>query len=266
MSFEIKVEAPPVLHQPLAILLCDTQLPNDGRRESDLKIREADILGGQPFQADVTSHLTHHDAQNRFSKIADPVRFHNTVNPQAIYVSAVNQYGCRSVITLTVRVLPLPEPNLNPDPLELCEDLENAGPGEAIFDLTSAESNLSNYSDYSYSYFIDEIGAQTNDPGSMINNLTEHLSSSDTVYVRVVNNFTDTSTQCHTVVELPLIVHPTPAIGPMTNLAACMETPTPTTKFDLRDKDAQALAGADPDDYIVKYFGSEENAIDNINP
>src|SRR5690554_1478447 len=266
MSFEIKVQVPHVLHQPLPIILCDTQLPNDGSREFDLRIREADILGGQFHQMDVTYHLTQQDAENGINKISDPERFRNTVNPQTVYVSVVNQYGCRSVITLTVRVLPLPEPNLAPDPLELCEDLEDAGPDRAIFDLTSAESNLSNYSDYNYSYFIDEIGAQTNDPGSMINNPTEHLSTSDTVYVRVVNNFTDTSMQCFTVVELPLIVHPTPAIGPMTNLAACMENPTPTTQFDLRDKDAQALAGANPDDYIVRYFGSEENAEDNINP
>src|SRR5690554_6100901 len=266
MSFEIKVQVPHVLHQPLPIILCDTQLPNDGSREFDLRIREADILGGQFHQMDVTYHLTQQDAENGINKISDPEHFHNTVNPQTIYMSVVTQYGCRSVITLTVRVLPLPEPNLNPDPLELCEDLENANRGQAIFDLTSAESNLSNYSNYNYSYFVDEIGAQTNDPGSRINNPTAHLSTSDTVYVRVVNNFTDTSMQCFVVVELPLIVHPTPAIGPMTNLAACMENPTPTTQFDLRDKDAQALAGANPDDYIVRYFGSEENAEDNINP
>src|SRR5690554_5535500 len=266
MSFEIKVQVPHVLHQPLPIILCDTQLPNDGSREFDLRIREADILGGQFHQMDVTYHLTQQDAENGINKISDPERFRNTVNPQTVYVSVVTQYGCRSVITLTVRVLPLPEPNLAPDPLELCEDLEDAGPDRAIFDLTSAESNLSNYSNYNYSYFVDEIGAQTNDPGSRINNPTAHLSTNDTVYVRVVNNFTDTSMQCFVVVELPLIVHPTPAIGPMTNLAACMENPTPTTQFDLRDKDAQALAGSDPDDYIVRYFGSEENAIDDINP
>ena len=46
-----------------------------------------------------------------------------------------------------------------------------------------------------------------------------------------------------------------------------METPTPTTKFNLHDKDAQALAGADPTKHIVRYFGSkEDNAFTNTNP
>src|SRR5690554_563097 len=180
MSFEIKVQVPHVLHQPLPIVLCDTGLPNDGKREFDLTIRESNVLGGQqPFQTTVTYHLTEQDADNGINEISDPTRFSNTVNPQTVYVSVKNQYDCRSVITLTVRVLPLPEPNLAPDPLELCE---NAGPGEAIFNLTEAEPNMSNFSTYSYSYFIDEIGAQTNDPGSRINTPTAHLSGNGIVY------------------------------------------------------------------------------------
>ncbi|SFN95516.1 gliding motility-associated C-terminal domain-containing protein, partial [Paenimyroides ummariense] len=51
-----------------------------------------------------------------------------------------------------------------------------------------------------------------------------------------------------------------------TALLACMDNPTPTTTFNLHDKDAQALAGEDPADFIVRYFPSEQNAINNTNP
>ncbi|MFA5561012.1 MAG: T9SS type B sorting domain-containing protein, partial [Acholeplasmataceae bacterium] len=263
MSFDILVRAPHVLYQPLPIVLCDTQLPNDGQRVFDLRLRERDILGGQPFQTVVTYHLSQQEADNGINAIADPSNFTNTVNPQTIYVSAVNQYGCRSVITMTVRVLPLPEPNLNPDPLEACQ---NPGGNTAFFDLTDAEPNLSNFSNYTYSYFTDEIGAQTNDPASRINNPEGHLSETGSVFVRVTNSFNDTNATCFAVVELPLIVHPVPIVGPMTTLAACMDNPTLTTSFNLRDKDEQALAGNNPDDYIVRYFGNEDDATNGVNP
>ena len=265
MSFDILVRSPHLLHQPLPIILCDTQLPNDGKRNFDLRIRERDVLGGQPFQTVVTYHLSEQEANNGINAIADPNNFTNTVNPQTIYISAVNQYGCRSVITLTVRVLPLPEPNLNPTPLESCE-IDGGAPGFAFFDLTLAEDDLSNFSDYTYSYFIDLIGAETNDPASRINNPEAHLSGTGSVFVRVSNSFTDTSTSCFSIVELPLIVRPLPNIGPMTTLAACMENPTLTTVFNLRDRDEQALAGANPEDFIVRYFGNEEDAADGVNP
>src|SRR5690606_20418090 len=64
---------------------------------------------------------------------------------------------------------------------------------------------------------------------------------------------------------------PWPVVGPMTALLACMDNPVDFTVFNLHDKDAQAIAaevaaGADPSDFDIKYFVSEENAEDNVNP
>src|SRR5690606_19113771 len=147
------VNAPLVLNQPLPLVFCDTSLPNDGKMAFDLTVRERDILGGQPFQTTVTYHLTQQDAERGIGNIGTPTNFHNTVNPQTIYVSVENGHGCRSVVTLTLRVLPLPEPNLKPDPLELCE---GGTAGQAMFNLHLAEPNLSNGSSYIYSYFSDQ--------------------------------------------------------------------------------------------------------------
>ena len=65
---------------------------------------------------------------------------------------------------------------------------------------------------------------------------------------------------------LELKVNSLPLIGPMTPLPACMENPTKTTKFNLRDKDSEALAGQDPANFSVVYYTSEDNAIDGLNP
>ena len=265
MSFQIEVNAPFVLNQPPPIILCDTH-PNDGSIEIDLTIREHDLFGGQPpFGAIIRYHRSLQDAQNGFSPIADPKKFYNTVNPQTIYIGVENQYGCISITTLTVRVLPAPEPNMSPTPLELCET--TVGSQQAIFDLTLAEPNLSNFSNYTYTYYFSELGAHIGpaDP-SRIATPTAVLSGTSHVYVRVENSFTDSTLRCYTVVRLDLIVNPLPVVGPMTALLACMDTPTPTTTFNLHDKDAQALGGEDPADFIVRYFPTEQNAIDDTNP
>src|SRR5690606_13046173 len=145
----------------------------------------------------------------------------------------------------TVRVLPLPEPNMNPKPLELCEDAELRDQGtfnNAIFDLTLAEYDLSNFvPNYSFSYFVSESGAINNDGLSLINNPKEFLSGSSSVWVRVENSFVNTDIRCFVVVKLDLIVNTWPTVGPMTPLVVCMDVPTTTYRFNLHDKDAQAL-------------------------
>ncbi|WP_177205820.1 choice-of-anchor L domain-containing protein, partial [Paenimyroides ummariense] len=246
MSFQIEVNAPFVLNQPPPIILCDTDLPNDGKMEIDLTVREHDLFGGQPpFGAIIRYYRSLQDAQNGFSPIADPKKFYNTVNPQTIYVAVENQFGCISITTLTVRVLPVPEPNMNPTPLELCETA--VGSQQAIFDLTLAEPNLSNFSNYTYTYYFSEMGAHIGPTdSSRITTPTAVLSGTSHVWVRVENSFTDSTLRCYTVVKLELVVNPLPVVGPMTALLACMDNPTPTTTFNLHDKDAQALAGEDP--------------------
>lgn len=266
MSFQIEVNVPLVLKQPLPIVLCDTDLPNDGSREFNLTIREYDLFGGQPpFGATISYYLSLQAAQNGFNKIVDPTKFYNTVNPQTIYIAVENQYGCKSIATLTVRVLPLPEPNPAPTPLEACEDA--IGTGMATFNLRDAEANISNYGNYTYGYYASEVGAHVGPADlSFIPNPTNFFSQSSRVYVRVENGFTDTNERCYTVVPLDLIVNPIPKVGPMTALLACMDNPTRTTKFNLHDKDAEALAGANATDYIVRYYASLQNATDNVNP
>src|SRR5690606_32777246 len=125
MSFELKVEVPFVLKQPRSIEICDTNLPNDGSMEIDLTVREYDLFDAQPpFGAIITYYRTLQDAENGWNNIGNPKKFYNNSNPQTVYIAVENQFGCRSIATLTVRVLPLPEPNMNPKPLELCEDAE----------------------------------------------------------------------------------------------------------------------------------------------
>lgn len=269
MSFEIEVVAPLELGQPLPIILCDSD-PSDGKTQFDLTIREQAIFKGQPpFGASITYHLTQQEAENGFVSIPNPTKFTNQVNPQTIYASVVTQYGCRSVISLTVRVLPLPEVNMTPDPIELCEDadLRDQGTfGQAMFDLRSAEANLSNYGNYTYTYYVSELGAHIG-PGdpSLIANPNVFMSGSSTVYVRIENSFTDTNQTCYVVVPLELVVNLWPKVGPMTPLVACMEPPTETTEFNLQDKDTEAiaaelLAGKDASDFIIKYYPSQANA------
>src|SRR5690606_36066963 len=85
----------------------------------------------------------------------------------------------------------------------------------------------------------------------------DFLSGSSTVYVRVENSFTDTSESCYVVVLLELVVNPWPNIGPMTNLPACMEEPTTSTKFNLHDKDELTLTVSDLNYIIIRYLANK---------
>jgi hypothetical protein len=51
--------------------------------------------------------------------------------------------GCYDLTTLTIRVLPNPTPNLNPDNLIACDDT-NSGDGLEVFDLKTYETLIIN--------------------------------------------------------------------------------------------------------------------------
>src|SRR5690606_37666632 len=72
--------------------------------------------------------------------------------------------------------------------------------------------------------------------------------------------------RCFVVVKLDLIVNTWPTVGPMTPLVVCMDVPTTTYRFNLHDKDAQALGTQNPNDFKVKYYRSEEEANEDLNP
>ncbi|NDJ00153.1 hypothetical protein GWA97_13815, partial [Flavobacterium sp. LaA7.5] len=140
-SFQLFLNQPLLLTTPSMLSVCETELPNDATEVFDLTSKDEEILGpfgvGQGYT--VEYFVSEADRDNNIP-IPNPESYINTVNAQTIYVLVTSPEGCRSYTTLTIRVLPTPSPNFNPEPLVLCDD-NNSPDAVEVFDLTDAEAD-----------------------------------------------------------------------------------------------------------------------------
>lgn len=263
MSFNVKVNVPLRLGNAAPIVVCDSGLPNDETYTFDLTSRANQITQGEVFGTSLKYFLTEEEAKVEFNPILNPEAFTNQTNPQTVWVSVTNMYGCKALTTITVRVLPLPEPNLTPEPIQMCE--VELGDRRAQFDLFTSVPDISNGdARLNYTFYFSEEEALLEE--NAIDTPDDFLSESTTVYVRVTNSPILNSEQCFVIVPLELIVNPLPQIGPMTRLLACEEDTDGVFTFDLRDKNQEALAGQNPNDFTVTYYLTEEGANQGLLP
>ena len=265
-SFTIQTRMPLALTTPTTISKCETTLPNVGQEQVDLTIREVQIQGGvQVFGVTFAYYTSAVDRANEVNAIADPTTFVTSTANQTIYIAVTNQYGCVSYTELEVRILPLPEINESPTPLKACVSPDNAPLG--IFDLTSKQFEISNdIANLTFRYYTNSDGAYTADPNSLIMNPTQYLAQTGIVYVRVSNNPTIESNSCFVVVPLQLVVLPTVNVPQLSPMYVCIENTNGYHTFNLEDKKSEILGNLPAGDYMVKYYTSEENAINDNAP
>src|SRR5690554_3811995 len=265
-SFTLEVDTPMELNIAPNLSLCDASLPNDGTAVFDLTVNEGIILGGEVFGAEVKYHNSQAQAQVAGVSIANPENYNtNGVSSQVIWVSVTNEEGCISVTSFTIRVLPLPEPNLSPLPLEACEDVEFGG--EGYFMLGDKDTEIAN-NDTSLliQYYYSEADALAGVEGTEIPKDEPFYTGTTIVYVRVSTQPHIESETCFVVLELQLIVHEKPSIPEISTYLICMQHATGFHQFDLLEKNAEVLGNRPSTDYTVKYYGSLADAEADFNP
>ncbi len=133
-NFELYVVTIPPDLGPFEMILCDDDLQgstlNDGISTFDLTSREMEIVNGDPSLT-VEWFNTYADEVANIP-IPNPTTFQNSSTPQTVIGRVENAFGCKTLVTLTLVVLPNPSPNMNPTPLEVCDDDND---GFAVFDL-----------------------------------------------------------------------------------------------------------------------------------
>ncbi|KGO89853.1 hypothetical protein, partial [Flavobacterium subsaxonicum] len=141
-SFQVILNKPVDLIQPTPLVLCEDGTPNDGKTLFDLTVKNTEILGpmGIGMGNVVTYYTTQADALAGTNAIPNPEEYTNTTNAQTLFVEVTTPAGCKSYITLTIRVLPLPVPNINPTALEKCDDI--SADGTETFNLTDAAAQI----------------------------------------------------------------------------------------------------------------------------
>jgi gliding motility-associated-like protein len=260
-SFELVVNKAAALTAPAVYVLCDEALPNNMSTEFDLTSRDTEILSpGSLGQDNVVEYFASQADLDNNIPIATPEAYSNPVgqNPKDIFVRVTTINGCVSYTFLTLKVLPKPDPNPAPEPLEVCDVVRPSEggqeEGEEEFNLTLANENILQQSTLSrLTYFesleLAEIGTDS------IANPTAYLSVSKIIYVRAsLRGSEPNDPTCYTIVPLELIVNPLPAteIAPY---GICQTDFTGFAQFDLGNYRNTVLpAGAVQTDYIVRYY------------
>ena len=270
-EFEIEVREPPVATQPVPFTKCDDLgEPNDGIALFDLTEKDVEIAG-IGIGINVSYYLTQADAEAGENAI-DPATAHENsdpdtgaaINPQTIYVRVgdVNT-DCDSFTTMTLRVVPNPEP-VTPDPIAVC-DINDPNDGQEVFDLTIREAQILNGENWDIAYYetFDDAVDQLNvigAPGAYTN-----TSNPQTIYVRVTNSMG--ADMCFEIVELELIVNPLPdASSEVSPLVLCQAPNTGSGLFDLTLKEPEILGGQDPALFSVSYYESASDAAIMFDP
>ena len=257
----------PVIVQATPLELCDDGVA-DQQTTFDLTDKNLEITNGDG-SLEVLYYTTLLDAEDGTNAISDPTTYTNTAigtaaaNPQTLHIRVTDlDTACYVLTTLTIRVLPNPTPNLNPDNLIACDDT-NSGDGLEVFDLKTYETLIIN-GELNVSATYHETLEDALDGINTIPNPTNYTNTEtpvQTIYVRVTNDLTD----CYTVLDFDLIVNPLPNATVVDDLIACELNTDDVFDFDLETQTNLILGGQDPVLFKVTYHTSLADAALGIN-
>ena len=269
-TLELRVEIPPLLVNPTPLELCDqTDIlgPDDELEIFDLTSRIAEITAGD-LSVSISFFESFADMQANTNAIADPTAYQNIIggvvqNPQTIWIRAQDvNTSCvvdTGVVTLDLIVNPLPTP-ITPTPLEIC-DIDNDGFG--AFTLTDKDIEIiGNEPGVIVSYHETLSDAENNifPIGSPYQNIVANL---QVVYVRATYDDVPPAlgTGCWRVVELELIVNPTPIVPlDLEPIIACDPDMDGFEVFDLTQRASDIYGTQDVSQYVLSYYLSEVDA------
>ncbi|SDR67155.1 gliding motility-associated C-terminal domain-containing protein [Formosa sp. Hel1_31_208] len=259
-SFDLIVNPLPALVAPTPLAVCDDGTP-DGITIIDLTLKNVEVTGNNPNYS-VSYHIDQFDADNNLNPLAIP--YTNLFNGQIVFVRVQDiNTGCYDTTTLELVVEQAPIAN-TPTPLLYCDPDSD---GFGVFDLTSKDIEITGGDPaltVSYHETMADANNNVNALTSPYNNIVENQ---QTVYVRVESS--TIATACATIVELQLIVSPTPQLGSApTALEVCDDLSADGfAQFDLTSKIPEILQNlADPTLYTVTFYETEMNADMSNNP
>lgn len=264
VELELIVDPIPANNGPLTMIQCDDEIA-DRKTVFDLTVNDFIITGGDP-------NLTVAWFNSLGDPILDPANYININTPETVIGTVSSQFGCATNVLVTLTVLPNPTPNMNPEPIVLCDDDDD---GIMEFDLNirnqeilGIEENVSIVYYETLQEAIDAV-AGTEIIGGIYTNTRSPYN--DTVFARVTNDVPPELLPCYTIVELDLEVVPLPdAPIDLEDLVVCDEDGDGDAIFDLTVQNDAVYGIQDPDDFEpITYYTSlaeAEASINNIDP
>jgi gliding motility-associated-like protein len=273
VSFDLIVNPIPVVIVPAAMELCDAD-PTDGIEMAyfNLESKVAEILNGQVGMiVYFFETLALAEANNPNDWLVSP--YANIENPQTIFVRLQNLNDpCYAITTMDLRVLPTPNANYTPAPLELCDNADDADATNGLvqtFDLNLATADIVNGQvGVSVAYYLSLAGAQNLYPTELIDltvDFTNTTPFSQTVYAVVTDTLSPLS--CSVIIPLELRVNPLPVLSNITDYLFCETDNNNIYLADLHQMDLQLLANAaDLPNVTVTYHLTAVDAVTGSNP
>jgi gliding motility-associated-like protein len=265
-TFELIVNTPLALITPAPLSLCDdgptTAIP---QTSFDLTVKDAEITQNLSGYT-VTYYPSFAQALAGTGAISDTdaVAYTNQTNPQTLGVVVTSALGCASYTTMDIRVLPLPTPMIDPEPLEACDD--NLPQGTEMFDLTVNQSYIADDDpNLTFEYYPSQQAAISG-TGQIIP--ATAYEGSGSVWIKVINAQASSSgDNCYVLVEQQLIVNPLPDVALNTTYTFCDTSNTGTGTFILSSVNDQVLLPPqDPDDFIITYHLTQADAQTGTGP
>ncbi len=232
-SFELIINSSLVLTTPAPLSLCDDGAPSAlPQMVFNLTVKDSEITTGLPGYT-VTYFPSYAQALAGTGALtpAQAAAYTNVTNPQTLGVMVTSPSGCESFTTLDIRVIPIPSPETDPQPLVACDD--NLPTGTEEFDLTTQEAYLANGdTGLTFQYYTSMADAQAGT--NMIPDPTQH-EGAGMIYIKVLNTQVGSNGQaCSVIVEMELIVNPLPVVAATpVEYVICDTTNTNTAVFDL---------------------------------
>ena len=255
-SFMLVVNPLPQLIVPTELEICDDGTP-DGLTQIDLTEKDGEIQGGNVNYA-ITYYLTQLDADSETNPLAIP--YTNIRNPQTVIARGQDvNTGCYTTVALDLNVAPSPVAN-TPPALTNC-DPESDGFG--VFMLTDRDLDISGgVAGVTISYH-ETLSDAENEVNPLASPYVNIDINTQTVFARVENP--TISTLCATIVELVLVVNPTPQLVDPTPLEVCDDDTDEFAQFDLTSKEAEFLNGVSPAEVNISYYETQTDAENETN-
>lgn len=271
VELELIVDPLPEDFGPFEMMLCDDELngsaPDDEISTFDLTSQNDAATGSDPTYTVMWYETIADEVAN--NPIGDPTMYQNTATPQTVIGRVTTEFGCKRIVTLTLTVLPNPTPNLDPTPLELCDDDDDGIVGGFI--LTDRDVEIINGEpDVNIFYYESMQEAIDAVPGSeIISPYTNITPNTQIVYGRVTRDTPPALLPCYSIVELTLNVIALPDM-PDSNFenpfSSCDDDGDGEAVFDLTEQDAAVLGVQNDVDFApITYHPSQVDADMNTN-
>jgi gliding motility-associated-like protein len=273
VSFDLIVNPIPVVIVPAAMELCDVD-PTDGIEMAyfNLESKVAEILNGQVGMiVYFFETLAQAEANDPNDWLVSP--YANIENPQTIFVRVQDLNDvCYAITTMDLRVLPTPNANYTPAPLELCDNNDDTDTTNGIvqtFDLNLATADIVNGQvGVSVAYYLSLAGAQNLYPSELIDSNVDFTNTtpfSQTIYAVVTDTLSPLS--CSVIIPLELRVNPLPILLNLTDYLFCETDNNNIYLADLHEMDIHLLANTtDLPNVTVTYHLTPADALSGNNP